>query len=357
MTEVTTATGLAADVGVRLGALDLAVTLAVPAGRTVAVLGPNGAGKTTLLRALAGLVPLSSGRVVLDGDVLDDPDGCRHVPAERRPVGFVFQDHLLFPHLDVAENVAFGLRARGVGRTAARARAEAWLERVGLAGRGADPPAALSGGEAQRVALARALAFEPRLLLLDEPTAALDAGIRPAIRRDLRRHLAGHEGSRLLVTHDPLEALALADRLVVLEGGRVVQEGTGDDITRRPRSRYVADLVGVNLLRGRASGDHVDLDGGGAVAVPGAGHGDVLAVVHPRAVSLHQERPSGTPRNVWAGTVAGIDHEGERVRVVVAGEVDLVAEVTAAAAHELGLAEGAPVWAAVKATEVAVYPA
>ena len=186
------------------------------------------------------------------------------MPTEQRPVGFVFQDYLLFPHLSALENVAFGLRARGLARAEARRRAAAWLERVGLAAHAAARPRALSGGQAQRVALARALVGEPRLLLLDEPLAALDAATRTEVRRDLRRHLASFDGTRLLVTHDPLDAIALADRLVVLEGGRVTQTGSPAEVSGRPRSRYVAELVGVNLYRGRADGASVQLAGGGA---------------------------------------------------------------------------------------------
>jgi molybdate transport system ATP-binding protein len=349
--------GLDATVGVRLGALLLDVVLRVEPGATVAVLGPNGAGKSTLLRALAGLVPLERGRVVLDGATLDDPARRTYLPPERRPIGFVFQDHVLFPHLDALENVAFGLRARGATARAARRTAAEWLARVGLDDRARARPHELSGGQAQRVALARALATEPRLLLLDEPLASLDASTRPDVRRALRRHLAAHPGVRVLVTHDPLEAIALADLLVVLEDGRVVQTGAPAAITARPRSRYVADLAGVNLLRGRATAGAVVLDAGARLAVAEDTEGDVLAVVHPRAVSLHADAPHGSPRNVWRVTVAAIDPEGSRVRVELAGEVPLVAEITAAAAHELALRPGATVWCAVKASEVTVYPA
>jgi molybdate transport system ATP-binding protein len=349
--------GLEASLGLTLGQLRLEVELAVGAGELVVLLGPNGAGKTTLLRALAGLVALDRGRVVLDGEVLEDTGAGRHVPTERRPVGFVFQDHLLFPHLSALENVTFGLRARGVARTEARRRAAAWLERVGLAGHAGSRPRALSGGQAQRVALARAMVTDPRLLLLDEPLAALDAASRSEVRRDLRRHLATFDGSRLLVTHDPLEAMALADRLVVLEAGRVTQTGTADEVRRRPRSRYVAELVGVNLFRGRAVGGAIRLEGGGTLIAAGDHHGEVFAAVHPHAVAVHRRVPEGTPRNVIAGTADPIEVVGDRVRVRVAGPVPIVAEVTPGAAAELSLADGGPVWASVKATEVAVYPA
>ena len=348
---------LEADLGLALGKLDLEVELGVATGELVVLLGPNGAGKTTLLRALAGLVPLARGRVTLDGTVLDDVAAGGHVPTERRPVGFVFQDYLLFPHLSALENVAFGLRARGLPRAEARRRAAGWLDRVGLADHAGARPRTLSGGQAQRVALARALAGDPRLLLLDEPLAALDAATRTEVRRDLRRHLASFDGTRLLVTHDPLEAIALADRLVVLEGGRITQTGTPSQVSARPRSAYVAELVGINLYRGRADGAAIDLEGGGRLVAAGGHRGQVFAAVHPRAVALHRRPPEGTPRNVLAGTADALEAVGDRVRVRVAGTVPVVAEVTPAAAGELRLADGGPVWATVKATEVTVYPA
>jgi molybdate transport system ATP-binding protein len=348
---------LEAEVGLTLGRLRLEVELAVGTGELVVLLGPNGAGKTTLLRALAGLLALDRGRVVLDGAVLEDAAAGAWVPTERRPIGFVFQDYLLFPHLSALENVAFGLRARGLGRAEARRRAGAWLDRVGLAGHAGARPRALSGGQAQRVALARAMVSEPRLLLLDEPLAALDAATRAEVRRDLRRHLASFGGTRLLVTHDPLEAMALADRLVVLEGGRVTQSGRPAEVSERPRSGYVAELVGVNLYRGRADGAAVELAGGGRLIATGDHRGEVFAAVHPRAVALHRRLPEGTPRNVLAGTADTVDVVGDRVRVRVTGQVPIVAEVTPAAVGELHLADGGPVWASVKATEVTVYPA
>jgi molybdate transport system ATP-binding protein len=348
---------LDAHIKLRLGALDLDAEIAVADGEVVAVVGPNGSGKTSVLRALAGLVPLSGGRIVLDEEVLEDPSKDLRVPPERRPVGFVFQDYLLVPHMTALENVAFGLRSRGMPRGQARDRAREWLERMGLASHMTARPRALSGGQAQRVALARALATDPRLLLLDEPTAALDAGAKVELRREIRRHLATFSGARLLVTHDPLEAAVLADRLVVLEAGRVVQVGTPAEVSERPRSQYVAELIGINLLRGRADGDRVVLASGGSLVVATESRGEVFAVIHPRAVALHAREPEGSPRNVWLEKVRSLDLEGSRVRVGMDGEVPLVAEVTPAAVAELALAEGEMIWASVKATEVTVYPA
>ena len=341
---------LHAVIEVERGGFSLDIDLTVEAGETVAVLGPNGAGKTTLLRALAGLVPVA-GRVELDGDVLDDSAIGRHVPTEERRVGIVFQDHVLFPHMTVLENVAFGLK-RDRSRVA-----RGWLDRSGLGDKAGVMPGELSGGQAQRVALLRTLVTEPRLLLLDEPLAALDVSVRAEVRRELSRQLAGFTGIRILVTHDPLEAIALADRLVVLEQGKVVQTGLPSEVTARPRSRFVADLAGVNLLRGTGKDDHIELDGGEVLAAPESGEGDVFAVIHPRAVALYLARPEGTPRNVWRARAEDLDLRGERVRVRLSGPVPLVAEVTPSAVRDLRLDAGAEVWVAVKATEISVYPA
>jgi molybdate transport system ATP-binding protein len=348
---------LDAAIRLTLGPLDLDMGVNVAEGEVVALLGPNGAGKTTLLRAIAGLVSFESGHVRLDGKVLEDTSTREYVPTERRPIGFVFQDYLLFPHLSVLDNVAFGLRSRGSSRQAATESATRWLDRVGLKSYARARPAELSGGQRQRVALARALAPNPRLLLLDEPLAALDASTRAEVRRDLKRHLETFEGIRLVVTHDPLEAVTLADRLIVMERGHLVQTGTATEVTEHPRSQYVADLVGVNLLRGQADHGSVKLTSGPVVAAAGAEVGDVFAVVHPRAVAIHRTHPEGSPRNVWPGRATNIELLGNRVRVRVDGAVPLVAEVTPGALKELNLVEGGEVWLSFKATEVEVYPA
>jgi molybdate transport system ATP-binding protein len=346
---------LTASIGVRRDAFTVQLDLEVSDGEVLAVLGPNGAGKSTLLRVLAGLLPPDAGRVRIGGDVWDDVAADVHVPAHRRRLGMVFQDYLLFPHLSALENVAFGLRTRGVAHADARVRAGRWLDRVGLAELADRRPGQLSGGQAQRAALARALAPEPALLLLDEPLSALDARTRLTVRAELRHHLADFTGSTVLVTHDPVDAMALADRVVVVEEGRVVQAGTPADVSRHPRTDYVARLVGLALLPGTGEGRSVRLDGGGVVAVAEEAAGPVFAAVRPESVALYLARPKGSPRNVWPMTLVGATPHGATVRCELAGEVPLVADVTATAFAELGLAPGAPVWATVKASEVAVY--
>jgi molybdate transport system ATP-binding protein len=346
---------LEASVRVAAGTLTIEASFEAAPGQTVAVLGPNGAGKTTLVRAIAGLAPLISGRVVLDGDVLEDTATGAFVPTERRPIGMVFQQYLLFPHLSVLDNVAYGPRARGASDAEARAVALQWLKRLGVPNLAAVRPGLISGGEAQRVALARAMASQPRLLLLDEPLAALDVTTRAQVRRDLRSQLAAFSGVRVLVTHDPVDALTLADRVVVLEHGGVVQQGSVSEVAQRPRSDFVADLMGINLLRGRARDGTLDLGDGASIAIPDHSDGEMFAAIRPSAISLYRTRPDGSPRNVFAGIVLSVECGGERCRVRLNGRVPLVVEVTPAAVHDLALVDGTQVWASFKAMEVATY--
>jgi molybdate transport system ATP-binding protein len=259
----------------------------------------------------------------------------------------VFQDYLLFPRLTVEENVGFG---RGAAQ-----RATAWIERLGLEHLGSRLPAQLSGGEAQRVALARALATEPQALLLDEPLAALDVETRHQTRSELARHLAGVEVPVLLVTHDPLDAALLADRLVILEQGEVTHSGSLTDITRRPRTAWAARLAGVNLYRGSAHHGVIEVEGARLVAAEQV-EGPVFAVIPPQAVSLYRRPPRGSPRNVWQGTVTAVEPAGSRIRVAVDGDLPVVAEITPDAVDALSLAQLGAVWVVVKATEIDTYP-
>jgi len=358
---MTAAGTLEAAVEVPRARFDVRAELRIPAGRTVALLGPNGAGKSTVVRALAGLEPRSRGRVTLDGRTLDG-DG-RRLPPEQRAVGVVFQDLLLFPHLSALENAAFPLRARGVPRREARARSARLLERLGVSHRAGAKPAELSGGEAQRVALARALVHEPSLLLLDEPLSALDVRSRGEIRTLLRELLAGFPGVRLLVTHDPVEAMTLADELVLMEEGRVTQVGTPQEIRDAPRTPYAAELVGVNLFAGRllrlddGSGLLRTPDGDVVVGWPAGGAGEtdgVLGILRPADVALFLTPPEGSARNVLHGPIRSIIRDADRARVRIASSPPIVAEVTVASVARLALTEGIPVHASFKAVEVSL---
>ncbi len=343
------------------GDFNLDVELRARPGEILALLGPNGAGKSSALRALAGLVPLTDGHVRVDGR--DETA----TPVERRPIGMVFQDYLLFPHMSALDNVAFGPRCQGLSRPRARERAAGLLAHMGLSEHVRSRPRGLSGGQAQRVALARALAVRPRLLLLDEPMAALDASTRIDVRARLRHLLEEFDGATVLVTHDPLDAMVLADRVAVIESGRTVQQGPPAEVARRPRTAYVARLVGLNLFRGTAEGTTVTLEAAGNGGPGGSGgparveaheahHGPALVAFPPRAVALYPRRPHGSPRNVWRLRVEGIERFGDQVRVHLAGRPSLAADISPAALAELGLTRGDEVWAGVKAAEVECYP-
>ena len=331
--------------------------LHVPGGSVLALLGPNGAGKSTALRVIAGLLPASAGHVRVGERTWEDHASGVRLATEQRSIGVVFQDYLLFPTMTARDNVAFGLRARGLEKPAARDVANGWLARVGLLDQASRRPAQLSGGQAQRVALARALATTPDVLLLDEPLAALDVGTRMSVRGDLRRHLGEFAGATVLVTHDPLDALILADQVAVIEGGTVVQTGTPQEITRTPRTRYVAQLVGLNLFEGRANGTAVTLADGAELATAEAREGAVFVVARPSSISVHRDVPHGSPRNVWAGTIATVEQHGDLVRLFVTGPPDVVVDVTASAMADLQLGVTERAWLSVKATDLTVYDA
>ncbi|AWB93089.1 sulfate/molybdate ABC transporter ATP-binding protein [Aeromicrobium chenweiae] len=338
-------------------ARDVRLTFDLAPGETVAVLGPNGSGKSTLLAAIAGILRPDAGAATLDGTCLFDVAAGTWRPPHARGTALLAQDPLLFPHLNVLDNVAFGPRSAGRSRSESRTLARTWLAEVDAEELADRRPARLSGGQAQRVAIARALAAEPRLLLLDEPMAALDVTVVPAMRQVLKRVLAGR--SAVVVTHDVLDALLLADRVVVMEGGRVAESGPARDVLARPRSTFAAGIAGLNLARGVVEDGGVRTPSGLLVA---GLHGDdpvperaaAVAVFSPSAVSVHLERPGGSPRNVLATTVRELEPHGSQVRVQTD---ELSAEVTAPVVAELDLVPGTPVFLAVKASEVSIYAA
>lgn len=340
----------------RLGSFVLEVDLRSDAALTV-LTGPSGGGKTATLRTIAGLERPARQRVIVAGRVLADETsgGGRgvHVPPRDRRLGMVTQASTLLPHRTVLRNVALSVRAGS--RDERRSQAREWLERVGAAELADRRPSALSGGQQQRVSLARALAGRPRMLLLDEPFSALDAPARTGLRGLVRRLVTETGTPALLVTHDPTEALTLADHLAIIEDGRITQQGVPADVTAHPRSRFVAELVGLNLLRGRADGTLVHLDGGGELRTADPVRGRVAVTVHPRAIAVHRTPPDGSPRNVIRGEVVDLDVRGDHVRVRVEGTIPLVAEVTPRAVADLDLGAGGTVHLAVKATELVVH--
>lgn len=340
------------------------VELQAEPGERIAVLGHNGAGKSTLLAVLAGLLRPDRGRASLDGRTLFDVKGRRGrwLAPHARGIALLAQDALLFPHLSVLDNVAFGPRSAGVSVAVARQRAASWLEEVGVADLAGRRPHQLSGGQAQRVAIARALAAEPRLLLLDEPMAALDVAMAPLLRRLLGRVLA--DRSSILITHDLLDALLLSDRIIVMDGGRVAETGPTEEVLRHPRTRFTARIAGVNLIRGSYRGGAV-VDASGLSVLGAVKEGEAVvegaaaaAVFAPSVVSIHTQPPAGSPRNNLTVTIAELEPLGELIRVRAddhRGHL-LSADVTARSVAELDLFPGREVTYSVKAAGVTVYP-
>lgn len=351
-------------VNARLEQRGVEFDVALDDGEVLAVLGPNGVGKTTLLLMIAGLLRPDSGRIELGGTVVTDTSTGTFVPAHARGVAMLSQQAMLFPHMSVAANVAYAPRSKGQSRPAARATAQRWLEAVGAAQLADRRPAQLSGGQAQRVAVARALAAEPRLLLLDEPMAALDVTAAPALRRLLRDILRKDGRTAIIVTHDLLDALAIADKVIVVDHGRVVETGPVRRVLTAPRSDFAARIAGINLIPGLITEPGVlqtswdaDIAGIGKIE-PGAA---AIALFRPSAVAVHLEPPHASPRNVIAVTIAELDIHGTVVRIRGIDQPDggtgLAADITAASAADLDLEPGQTVYFVVKAQEVELHPA
>ena len=357
-------TALFAQFAKQLGGFDLAVDLTADAGSTLVLVGESGAGKTTILSILAGLLHPDRGTIRLDGTTYFASEEGIVLPPDARSVGYVFQEYALFPHLSVFENVAFGLRAQALPRTVIRTRVGEMLAQLGISDLAGRRPAGLSGGQQQRVALARALILRPQLLLLDEPLSALDLQTRREVRTELKRLLQALQGVTLFVTHNPFEAVVFGDSISVVEEGRITQVGPREELLRHPRSRYVAELMGLNFFAGRVarrepSGLAEVHTREGVVRIVDAGESeDVFVAVDPREITLHTVQPSGTAQNVFSGAIVQLVPEppfGERVRVILDTRPPLVAEITAHAVQTLGLREGLKVFASFKATAARGY--
>ncbi|MBV9514806.1 MAG: ATP-binding cassette domain-containing protein [Mycobacteriaceae bacterium] len=348
----------------RVGPRGVAVEFEAAAGEVVALIGANAAGKSTVLHVIAGLLRPDAGSIRAGARILTETASGVLVPAHARRIGLLPQDALLFPHMSVLDNVAFGPRSRRRGRRAARAAARYWLERVDAAHLAERRPRHLSGGQAQRVAIARALAADPDVLLLDEPLAGLDVAAASGLRALLRVALVREDRAAVLVTHDLVDILTLADRVLVMEEGRVVEAGATARVLSAPRSGFAARLAGVNLVNGTVGPD-------GALQAADGSHwhaaGDqhpagtrAVAVYSPSAVAVFRETPHGSPRNTVTVTVAELDASGSGVRVRATEQTDgapgLAADVTAESAAALRLAAGDRVYFAVKAHEVAIHP-
>ena len=351
---------LRVEVALRRSEFALRADFEVAPGEVLAVLGPNGAGKSTLLSVLAGELVPDRGRVELDGTAWLDTERGVNVPTHRRGVGLLAQQALLFPNLTARDNVAFGPRAAGSSKSGARGIADRWLSEVDSSALAGRRPDQLSGGQAQRVALARALAAEPGLLMLDEPLAALDVDAAPAMRGLLHQVLRKQEHPTVLVTHDVLDAVVLADRLLVLLDGEIVEQGPTREVLARPTEPFTARIAGLNLLVGKAVDDGVAVGehrvSGRVIeeVEPGEPAGAVFA---PSAVAVHRERPSGSPRNALRARVSALEPRGDVVRV--RGDLEtgaIAADVTPAAVAELGVTSNDEVWFVVKAAEVAIHP-
>src|SRR5437763_893528 len=365
--------------------LDLGFSAEV--GKTTVLLGESGAGKSTVLRLMAGLLHPERGHISLEDTTYFDSERHIVVPPQERPFGYVFQDYILFPHLNVFENVAFGLRAQHLPHHVIRRRVGEALEQVHLPGLDQRRPTQLSGGQQQRVAIARALALQPQLLLLDEPLAALDVQTRREVRQELRRILANIGITTLFVTHQYLEALLFGHSILVLDAGRVIQQGSQRDLLEHPRSSYVAELVGLNFFRGRlvnceanslctiqlhngehpievmaAWEEHIQLTG-----LPGIGE-EAFVVVDPRSITLYQAAPDSSARNIFHGEIVQVLRLGTattnagyndgRVRISImldASMPPLTAEITEASAARMELHEGKSIYATFKATEARAY--
>ena len=325
--------------------LTLDVELQLQHGEVIAVLGPNGAGKTSLLHALLGWLELESGWIMVDGEVIDSPDTDSYVPPQHRPFGMVFQDGLLFPHMSVEKNILFGAgKDFNLKPLAESLQASELLAKF---------PSELSAGERQRAAIARSLAARPKVLFLDEPFSALDIQGKRRGRSLLKEALAIEVSGCLMVTHDLVDAFTLADRVMIIEGGKLTQFDVPDRIRSRPGSEWIADLVGWNYYEGIGEGSVVTLPHGTTIFTAQDDlDGPTSISINPASESIFKSQPSGSPRNSWLSSIQNIEILDGRARVSLVGEIDICADITTVAANELRQSISSEVWVSVKATEV-----
>jgi molybdate transport system ATP-binding protein len=359
---MTTATAdiLRVDIRVEREAMPVCAAFEIPAHSTLALIGPNGSGKSTIAHAIAGLIPGVIGTITL-GDQAFDSDADRLAIRDRR-IGCVFQSPMLFGHMRVIDNVAYGIRAAGVSKRESRNRAAPFLERFGIADLAMQRADRLSGGQAQRVAIARAVAMEPRVLILDEPFAAIDAKAKIELRQLVRDILVSFPGPCLYITHDPIDALTLGDKIAVIEAGRITQVGTPDQLQREPRSAYAASFLGINLIEGTLrdtpDGWCVEVEGDKRIWItdPDLATGTpVCLVIAPEAITLSAHAPEGSARNVFEACVEAVHVQHDRVRVRFDAPA-VGAEITVGSMNRLGIDAGVRVWISFKATDVRVYP-
>lgn len=364
----------------------LAVNFEAKTGQTTVLLGESGAGKSTVLRLLAGLLHPRQGHIVLDGIRYYDSTQHIAVPPQERPFGYVFQDYVLFPHLTIFENIAFGLRAQRLHSRIIKERVWPVIEQVNLPGLEQRYPTQLSGGQQQRAALARALVLQPQLLLLDEPLAALDVQTRREVRQELRHILAKSGITTLMVTHQYLDALLFGDQILVVDHGRIIQQGGQRELREHPRSSYVAELVGVNFFHGHITNleanttSIIQVDSEDAQGLPlevvatlkemeqtsePAIGAEAFVIVDPRSITLHQTPPESSARNMFRGTIMHILQQGNiagdqddhaRISIILnSNTAPLTAEITAASATRMQLREGDIIYASFKASEALAY--
>ena len=346
----------------KLREFELEIGFEARPAETLVIIGPSGCGKTTTLNLIAGLMDPDEGRIAVGDRVLCDTSDGAGVPAEQRHVGYVFQEFALFPHMTVAENVGYGLRARGRPKGEIRGKVEEVLRLVGIEGLKDRRPGALSGGERQRAALARAIGCDAEILLLDEPLGSLDAQTRNQVRGELKGLLRVVGRIAIMVTHDYIDALTFGDKICVLDRGKVLQMGGREELLRHPKSRFVAELTGVNFLEGTISSERreglAEIWVGDTclyAAVNREEMGDTLAAFFPSDVAISLEAPATSARNVFRSQILEVIHLGDKVRLSLNGALPMCAEITANALEALALKEGDQVYASVKATAIKTY--